>query len=104
MTLLAPPPVDPACAAGRGPAATQAGLICGVSGRASDLAAGSLLDDLIEAGLDHLTLAYASHQAALHDALYGDGDHALAEALFARTEALALAGVAQIPAASGHDR
>ena len=97
VTLFAPPPVDPAALLAAVRTATQAGLICGVNGRASDFAAGSLLDDLIEAGLDHLTLAYASHQAALHDALYGDGDHALAEALFARTEALALAGVAQVP-------
>jgi hypothetical protein len=70
-------------------AAAGAGLICGVSGRATDLASGSLLDELIAAGLDHLTLAYASHQAALHDSLYGAGDHALAEALLRRTEALA---------------
>jgi radical SAM protein with 4Fe4S-binding SPASM domain len=97
VTLLAPPSPDPAALLAAVQAATQAGLICGVSGRASDLASGSLLDDLIDAGLDHLTLAYASQQAALHDSLYGEGDHVLAEALFARTEALALADVAQIP-------
>ena len=96
VTLLAPPSPDPAALLAAVQAATQAGLICGVSGRATDFAAGSLLDELIEAGLDHLTLAYASHQAARHDSLYGVGDHALAEALFARTEALALADVAQI--------
>lgn len=97
VTLLVPPSPDPAALLAAVIAATQAGLICGVSGRATDLAAGSLLDDLIEAGLDHLTLAYATGEAARHDSLYGQGDHALAEALYARTEALALADVAQIP-------
>ncbi len=97
VTLLAPPAPDPAALLAAVQAATQAGLICGVSGRATDLADGRLLDELIEAGLDHLTLAYASQQAELHDSLYGAGDHALAEALYARTEALALADVAQIP-------
>ncbi|HSN77050.1 MAG TPA: hypothetical protein VL334_18415 [Anaerolineae bacterium] len=97
VTLLAPPSLDPAALLAAVQAATRAGLICGVSGRATDFGADPLLDELIEAGLDHLTLAYASHQAALHDSLYGDGDHVLAEALFARTEALALADVAQIP-------
>lgn len=96
VTMLAPPSLDPAALLAAVQAATQAGLICGVSGRASDLASGHLLDDLIEAGLDHLTLAYAGREAALHDSLYGAGDHALAEALYARTEALALADVAQI--------
>jgi radical SAM protein with 4Fe4S-binding SPASM domain len=97
VTLLTSPSPDPAALLAAVQAATQAGLICGVSGRATDLAAGNLLEELIAAGLDHLTLAYASHQAALHDSLYGEGDHALAEALFARTEALALADVAQTP-------
>jgi radical SAM protein with 4Fe4S-binding SPASM domain len=97
VILLAPPSPDPPWLIAAVQEATRAGLICGVSGRATDLAAGNLLDDMIETGLDHLTLAYASHQAALHDALYGEGDHALAEALFTRTEALALADVAQVP-------
>jgi radical SAM protein with 4Fe4S-binding SPASM domain len=97
VTLLAPPSPDPIALLAAVQAATQAGLICGVGGRASDLAGGRLLDDLIEAGLDHLTLAYAARETALHDSLYGDGDHALAEGLFARTDGLALANVAQIP-------
>lgn len=97
VTLLAPSPSQPAWLVAAVQEATRAGLICGVSGRASDLAGGSLLDDMIAAGLDHLTVAYASHRPAVHDALYGEGDHTLAEALFARTEALALADVAQTP-------
>lgn len=101
VTLLAPAAPDPAWLVAAVQEATRAGLICGVSGRAADFAAGNLLDDMIAAGLDHLTLAYASHRPEQHDALYGAGDHALAEALFARTEALALAGVAQIPLLAG---
>ncbi len=97
VTLLTPPAPAPAALVAAVQQATAAGLICGISGRASDLAADHLLDDLIAAGLDHLTLAYASPRAELHDSLYGAGDHALAEALFARTEALALADVAQMP-------
>lgn len=97
VIVLAPQSPDRAWLVAAVQAATRAGLVCGVSGRASDLAAGSLLDDMIEAGLDHLTLPYASRQPALHDALFGEGDHALAEALFMRTEALALADVAQVP-------
>lgn len=97
VTFLAPPSPNAAWLVAAVQEATRAGLICGVSGRATDFAAGSLLDDLIAGGLDHLTLAYASHQPALHDSLYGEGDHALAEALFTRTEALALADVAQVP-------
>ena len=73
------------------------GLISGVSGRATDLAAGTLLDDLVAMGLDHLTLYYASAEAALHDSFFGAGDHAAAEALFARTQALALAEVGHVP-------
>lgn len=101
VTLLAPAAADPAWLVAGVQEATQARLICGVSGRASDLAGGGLLDDMIAAGLDHLTLAYASHRPQQHDALYGAGDHALAEGLFAHTEALALAGVAQIPLLAG---
>lgn len=97
VTLLPSPAPDPAALVAAVQEATAAGLICGISGRASDLAAGRLLEDLIAAGLDHLTLAYASPRAELHDSLYGAGDHALAEAFFARTEALALADVAQTP-------
>jgi len=97
VTFRAPAAPDPGWLIAAVQAAASAGLICGVSGRATDLAAGNLLDELIAAGLDHLTLAYASHQAARHDAWYGAGDHALAEALFRRTETLALADVAQVP-------
>lgn len=73
------------------------GLICGVSGRASDLLVGSVINDLALVGVDHISVFYASADRALHDSLFGEGDHAAAEELFRRTEAAELADVALIP-------
>lgn len=73
------------------------GLICGVSGRASDLLVGSVIDDLAHVGVDHITVYYASAERALHDSFFGEGDHAAAEELFRQTAAAELADVAQIP-------
>lgn len=77
--------------------AGELGLVCGVSGRASDLQAGALIEDLVQAGIDHITAYFASAEPAVHDAIFGGGDHAAAVALFKRTEALELADVAHIP-------
>ena len=73
------------------------GLICGVSGRASDLLIGSVIDDLTQVGVDHITAFYAASDSALHDSLFGDGDHQAAEALFGVTAANELADVALVP-------
>ncbi|MEZ4769126.1 MAG: hypothetical protein R2844_11970 [Caldilineales bacterium] len=73
------------------------GLICGVSGRASDLMVGSIISDLALVGVDHITVFYASADPSLHDSLFGAGDHAAAEALFKQTAAAELADVAMIP-------
>ena len=73
------------------------GLICGVSGRASDLLIGSVISDLTSVGVDHLTVFYASADAALHDSYFGAGDHAAAEELFRQTAAAELADAAMIP-------
>ena len=73
------------------------GLICGVSGRASDLLVGSVISDLATVGVDHISVFYASADPALHDSFFGEGNHAAAEELFRRTEAAELADVAQIP-------
>jgi radical SAM protein with 4Fe4S-binding SPASM domain len=77
--------------------AEDTGLISGVRGRATDLLAGSVLDDLAQAGIDHVDVFYASSDAALHDALLGEGDHAAAVAVFARVQALEVAAVAVTP-------
>ncbi|GAB4580402.1 MAG: hypothetical protein Fur0022_31430 [Anaerolineales bacterium] len=77
--------------------AEDLGMICGVSGRATDLIKGTLLDDLAMAGLDHVTVYYASAQSDLHDELFGDGDHLAARQVFTRTQHLEIADVAHIP-------
>ena len=97
ITILAPPSPNPEWLLAAVQRSQSLGLISGISGRASDLAAGTLLDDLVAMGLDHLTLYYASADAALHDSIFGAGDHAAAEALFARDEAAHLASVGHVP-------
>jgi radical SAM protein with 4Fe4S-binding SPASM domain len=97
VTLLAPPAPNPAWLQAAIQRAQSLGLISGVSGRATDLASGTLLDDLVSLGLDHLTVFYASADATRHDSIFGEGDHAAAEALLARTHALELADVGQVP-------
>ncbi|MFQ5617179.1 MAG: hypothetical protein ACE5GO_12070, partial [Anaerolineales bacterium] len=77
--------------------AEDLGLICGVSGRASDLAGGSLIDDLAMAGVDHVTAFYASSNPEIHDALFGEGDHEAVARVFARTQELEVADVGHIP-------
>jgi len=77
--------------------AEEIGLICGVSGRATDIIPGNVLDIIVEAGVDHLTAFYASANPDIHDAYFGEGDHAAAEELFKRTESLELADVGHIP-------
>ena len=77
--------------------AEDLGMICGVSGRATDLVQGTLLDDLVMAGLDHVTVYYASAQSDIHDELYGDGDHLAARQVFTRTQQLEVADVGHIP-------
>lgn len=73
------------------------GLVCGISGRASDLLVGSIIDDLARVGVDHITVFYASASRELHDSLFGEGDHAAAEEIFRQTAAAELADVARIP-------
>ncbi len=77
--------------------AEDLGLICGVSGRASDLEQGLLLDGLAMAGADHVTVFYASAEADIHDALFGAGDHAAAKRVFTRTQQLEVADVGHVP-------
>ena len=77
--------------------AEDLGMIAGVRGRASDLAAGSLLQDLWQAGLDHVTLIYASDDVERHDALCGDGDHATALETLDWLEAEQISAVAEVP-------
>lgn len=97
VTIVVGEAPDPAALVPVVQRASELGLICGVSGRASDLQQGTLIEDLVQAGIDHITAYFASAEPAVHDAIFGDGDHAAAVALFQRTEALELADVAHIP-------
>ena len=77
--------------------AEDLGMITGVRARASDLMAEALLENLMIAGVDHITFPYASPDAALHDALFGAGDHAAAEALLAWLEEHGICASVEIP-------
>lgn len=77
--------------------AEDTGLICGVRGRASDLQAEGLLAELAQAGVDYLTLFYASAEAERHDRLFGAGDHAAAQAVLDQARALEIYPVAAVP-------
>ena len=75
--------------------AEDLGMIAGVRGRPADLA--PHLSELVMVGVDHVTVPYASGDAATHDALLGPGDHAAAAELFAWLEANGVCAVAEVP-------
>ncbi len=78
--------------------AEDLGMITGVRARASELLQDeSLLPDLAVAGLDHITLPYAAADPAIHDALYGAGDHAAAGRVYAWLEENGICAVAETP-------
>ena len=55
VTFLAPPNLEPANLIRAVQRAQDLGMIAGVRGRASDLYAGTLMPDLAQAGVDHIT-------------------------------------------------
>jgi radical SAM protein with 4Fe4S-binding SPASM domain len=77
--------------------AEDLGMIAGARGRATDLAKVGLIQDLAMAGIDHVTVIYASADAAVHDALLGEGDHALAAGVFRDIQDNEVTPVAEIP-------
>lgn len=77
--------------------AEDLGMIAGVRGRATDLSIPGLLDNLAVAGLDHVTLLYASDMPAIHDDLAGPGDLAQVGPLFSAVRAYEIAPVAEVP-------
>ncbi|PID86067.1 MAG: hypothetical protein CSA11_11750 [Chloroflexi bacterium] len=77
--------------------AEDLGLIAGVRGRATDLMPGNLIHDLAMAGIDHITVLYASADAEIHDALVGEGDHALIADLYRTIQENEISIVAEIP-------
>ena len=77
--------------------AEDLGLIAGVRGRATDLMQGNLIQDIAMAGVDHITVLYASSDAAIHDALLGAGDHDLMNNLYQTIQENEVSAVAEIP-------
>lgn len=75
--------------------AEDLGMIAGIRGRPADLT--PHLSELIMVGVDHVTVPYASHDAATHDALLGSDDHAAATDLFAWLETNGICAVAEVP-------
>ncbi len=73
------------------------GMIAGVRGLATTLHAKGLLPALWQAGVDHVTVVYASSDPAVHDALCGPGDHAAAVSVFHWLQENEIAAVAEIP-------
>jgi radical SAM protein with 4Fe4S-binding SPASM domain len=77
--------------------AEDLGMIAGVRGRATDLVQESLLRDMAMAGVDHITVLYASAEPLIHNLLCGDGDHMAAEQLLIKTQQNEVCPVAEIP-------
>lgn len=77
--------------------AEDVGMISGVRGRGSDLWPGTLLKDLALAGVDHVTVLYASVHRDTHDALCGEGDHEAAERAIAAAHEYEVCPVAELP-------
>ncbi len=98
VTLLLPDEFNPAELVKAVEFAENTGLVCGVSGRATPLLAhAGLLEQLSQAGVDHVTVFYASHQPELHDRYFGAGDHEAARNVFQLTQELGVADVGHIP-------
>lgn len=77
--------------------AEDLGLIAGVRARGSDLTEGSLIEDLAQAGVDHVDVLYLSAQPEIHDALAGAGDHPKAVEALAEVRRNEVCPVAEIP-------
>jgi radical SAM protein with 4Fe4S-binding SPASM domain len=77
--------------------AEDLGMIAGIRARALYLQRSGSLADLANAGLDHVTIPYASAAPAIHDDLLGAGDHESTVAVFEELIALEVAPVAEIP-------
>jgi len=97
VTLLASSNTEPAHLIRAVERAEDLGMIAGVRGRASDLRGGTLLADLAQAGVDHITFLYASTDAAMHDTLCGAGDHAAAIEVLTWLEKNQICAVAEVP-------
>jgi len=97
VTIFAPPELDPDHLVRTIERAEDLGMISGVRARATDLNMPGLLDDMSMAGIDHITVLYASDSPELHDNLVGIRDLVQVWPLFAAMLACEIAPVAEIP-------
>lgn len=97
VVFLAPDRPDPAHLVRAVERAEDLGMIAGVRARACDLAAGVVLQDLAQAGVDHVTIPAASPGREIHDGFYGEGDHALIERAVTVAHANEVCAVAEVP-------
>ena len=77
--------------------AEDLGMIAGVRGRATDLAAPGLLREIAMAGVDHVNLYVLSPEPAMHDRQFGDGDLASARRVFDELRTCEVYPVAEVP-------
>lgn len=97
VTVLVPPAPDTDALLQAIERAEDIGMIAGVRGRGGDLHPATLIRDLALAGVDYITVLYASAQADIHDALCGAGDHAAATRVIATTQQYEVCPVSEVP-------
>jgi MoaA/NifB/PqqE/SkfB family radical SAM enzyme len=97
VTFVVPEHPDTAALVRAVERAEDLGMIAGVRGRGSDLHGINLLRDLALAGVDYITVPYASTQEKLHDSLYGKGDHAAARGVIVTVQEYEVCPVAEVP-------
>jgi MoaA/NifB/PqqE/SkfB family radical SAM enzyme len=96
MMLLVPENPDPTHIIRAIERAEDLGMIAGVRVRASDLQQNTLIYDMAQAGVDYITVLYTSVHAETHDALCGEGDHAIAEQVIKEVHTNEVCPVAEV--------
>lgn len=77
--------------------AEDMGMIAGVRGIASCLSRGSILADIAQAGIDHVTVLYVSYEQRIHDTVCGATDYDQVRRIFSLIHDLEVCPVAEIP-------
>lgn len=97
VMILAPTNLDVSALLRAIERAEDIGMIAGVRGRGSDLQPVTLLRDMAMAGVDYITLPYASAQADIHDELYGIGDYTTTNQVITALLEYEVCPVAEVP-------
>ncbi|MCP4358737.1 MAG: radical SAM protein [Chloroflexi bacterium] len=101
ITFFVPEKFDPVHLVRSVERAEDLGMIAGVRGRATDLSHASLLADLAQAGVDHVTVLVVAGGTADHDTLCGRDDHEAVIALINDAYAQEVYPVAEIALIEG---